>query len=418
MQIQTFSGHTLVEALQQVKLELGDEAIILSSRRAEDPASLPEGHEVEVVAALPAPRPKRPQSSRPSEASRAEPRAWVPPRLNGSRTTPETRPAPTRVETPVAERSASRGPAVQHGNDRGAELGMVLGLKEDMAQMRRALRDVNRSIRFGPHAGWRRGADEELQRMDSLGISRQLACQLLDELPADRESASLEPALLKALARRLPVTNELPVPDNGRPALMALVGPTGAGKTTALVKLLLAPDGVRAGRGAILTLDTKRIAATEQVRRLAALAKLKVEQVYRVEEIPRALDRLSGCDWVLVDTPGAGPRERLGLERTRHLLAAIKPAATHLVLPANLSLADLQANLKAWKSSSVDRLLVTKLDEASQPGVLLELAEAAGLPFQFAGTGQSVNGDLVRLTSDLLAGIILDGSNFMEKQQR
>lgn len=419
MQIQTYSGRTLVDALQQVKTELGDEAIILSSRRAEDLSRLPEGHLIEVVAALPASTPTRKSSPAREEGASREPRAWTPPRLNQKRS-----PARAEVAAPLRRTTAADAavpplsPGAPASRQDLGDLGSMLELKEDMLQMRRALRDVNRAIRFGPHQSWQRGADDILQRLDGLGVSRPLACQLLDELPEGSVGEEgVDSYLLKSMARRLPCNPELPAPADG-PAIMAFVGPTGVGKTTALVKLLLSKQGLQAKRGAIVTLDTKRIAAVEQIRRLGALARIRVERVYRQEEIAEVRDRLSGCDWILVDTPGAGPRERLGLERTRHLLKSIRPHQIHLVLAANMSLADQLANVKAWRDARVDRLLVTKLDEASARGSLLDLAERAGLPFHFGGVGQNVSGDLVRLGSTSLARIILNGTSVTEAAEQ
>lgn len=398
MQIQTFTGPTLVEALSQVKLELGDEAIILTSRRAEDPSRLPAGHVVEVVAALPHPPQRR--GARPATRT-GVPRAWNPPRVTregqplaadeeqGPALAPRAEPAPQAPpEAPSSGRSASSD-----------ELGE---LRRELVELRRSLKDHSLASRYGQHRAWSPEHEQALRTLCGRGLSRPVACAVLDELP-ESGGDRLEAALLAALARRLPCAGE---DEPGGPWIEALVGPTGVGKTTALAKLLL-HRGLGHSRAGILSLDTKRVAAVEQIRRLASILHAPLETVYRPGELGAALERLSGCDLILVDTPGTGPRERLGLERVRAFLKELKPRHVHVVVPASMKLEDQLASLLPWKSAGADRLLATKLDEATGLGGLVDLAEQAGLPFSWVATGPRIPDDLLRPTGRQLAGWLL-----------
>ena len=106
-------------------------------------------------------------------------------------------------------------------------------------------------------------------------------------------------------------------------------------------------------------------------------------------------------------TPGTGPRERLGLERVRAFLKELKPRHLHVVVPASMRLEDQLASVGPWKSAGADRLLVTKLDEATGLGGLVDLSEQSGLPLSWVGTGPRIPDDLRRPTGMLLAGWLL-----------
>lgn len=388
MEIQTFTGPTLVDALVQVKSRLGEDAVILSSRRAEDPSRLPEGHVVEVVAALPQ-APRRP--GRPS-ARTGEARPWSPPRVErgGAAAAPAAPlPSPTPEALPAPLQALPAG-----------ELD---ALRQELAALRRAILDPAGPARPESRAAWQPAHEQALRTLCGKGIARPTACAILDEL-ASLDGKRLEAALVPALARRLPCAPEEDDPPARR--VEVLVGPTGVGKTTALAKWALRRDAGHR-RAGILSLDTKRVAAVEQIRRLASILKTPLETVYRPSEVSAALERLSSCDLVLVDTPGTGPRERLGLERVRAFLREVKAHHVHLVLPASMRLEDQLANLHPWKAAGADRLLATKLDEAAALGGLVELAAQAGLPFSWVGTGGRIPGDLARPGGRTLARWIL-----------
>lgn len=407
MEIRTYTGRTLVEALGLVKQELGEEAVILTSRRAEDPTRLPEGHQVEVVAALPAPLAGR------RTGRGGEPRAWQPPRLrrDGSMAPAAAEPPPAFAPTPPLASAKAPAPAVPFtipATGPGTLEPDLRELRGELQDLRRALRDLGRQARHGGQRAWSAAHEESLRRLCGRGLSRAAACALLDELEETADPVRWEKSLAGALARRLPCARLDAVEAESGRRVEVLVGPTGVGKTTALAKLLLHREGLPHRRAGILSLDTKRVAAVDQIRRLAGILRTPLELLYRPGDLGAALERLSGCDLVLVDTPGTGPRERLGLERTRAFLRELRPRHVHVVLPASMRLEDQLAALAPWRQNGADRLLITKLDEATGLGGLVDLAEQAGLPFGHAATGQRIPDDLVRAAPELLAHWILN----------
>ncbi len=179
-----------------------------------------------------------------------------------------------------------------------------------------------------------------------------------------------------------------------RPRVVALVGPTGAGKTTTVAKLASHPDAYRSVRAGILNLDTYRVGAIEQSRMYAELVGCPCEVAYDHDELARAAKRLAGLDVVLVDTAGRGPRQGDGLAATQALVAALAPDEVHLVAPAGLSPVRVRRLADDFAGFAPTHLLITKLDEYPDERALFALARDRGLATRFHTDGQEVPGDL------------------------
>lgn len=205
----------------------------------------------------------------------------------------------------------------------------------------------------------------------------------------DTVRARLEPRPLPSTLRKA----------DGRPYCIALVGPTGAGKTTTAAKLAVRRGMFGAARPGLLTIDTYRVGGMEQLATYAELADVPFEVVYDAREIDAAIKRLSAdCDVIIVDTPGRSPASAELTERWRSLLDTIAPDEVHLVLPASLR-ADLAVDIgRAYAASrahcGATHLLLSKLDEVPRESGVTDLALSLEMPTRWITDGQDVPADL------------------------
>jgi flagellar biosynthesis protein FlhF len=201
----------------------------------------------------------------------------------------------------------------------------------------------------------------------------------------------------------------LPTRVGGRgrmgPFVLALVGPTGAGKTTTAAKLALHPDAFGGKRVGLITLDTYRVGALEQMNTFAEIANLALEVVYDAREVIGALKRLDDCDVVIVDTPGRGPREREANAQWQALLRPLAPDEVHLVIPATIR-GDIAHGLRAaYAACMPTHLIITKADEAPDDAGLAAIASRIALPTRWVTDGQAIPDDLRLARARVLASL-------------
>ena len=203
---------------------------------------------------------------------------------------------------------------------------------------------------------------------------------------------------------------------NARPLVIALVGPTGAGKTTTIAKLAAHPRAFGERNVGLLTLDTYRVGAVEQLAIVADLAGLPLEVAYGPGEVEGAMRRLGACDVVLIDTPGRSPRAEALNSEWGAMLAEGRPDEVHLVLPAILRGDIAEAMVRSFAGHRPTHLLMTKLDEVPGEVGVADLAAAVGLPARWITDGQEIPSDLRPAVPRILASLGLSASDFVAER--
>ncbi len=193
----------------------------------------------------------------------------------------------------------------------------------------------------------------------------------------------------------------------GRRRVVALIGPTGVGKTTTIAKLAAnfrLRDGIKIG---LVTVDTYRVAAVEQLRTYAEIIDLPMKVVTSSIEMRRALDELVGLDLILIDTGGRSPRDELKIQELKSLLAEAQVDEVHLVLSLTAGVSSLKATVEKFSSANTTALILTKLDEAAGMGSLLTAARKLPLPVSYLTTGQDVPDDIEAANACRMARLVL-----------
>ena len=181
--------------------------------------------------------------------------------------------------------------------------------------------------------------------------------------------------------------------------VVMFVGPTGVGKTTTIAKLASQfTQGPTRMKTVIVTLDTYRVAAVEQLRVYARILKVPVEVAVTPEELPACVARHPDAGLVLVDTAGRSPQDPEGARELAAIVNQKMALETHLVLSAATDLSAQEDIVRRYSSVPVHRVLLTKLDESPQLGRLFNLIHQAGLPVSYLTMGQRVPEDLEQAT--------------------
>ncbi|CAN5863678.1 hypothetical protein BH11PLA1_BH11PLA1_09900 [soil metagenome] len=247
-------------------------------------------------------------------------------------------------------------------------------------------------------------------------VADEVVAGVRDEL-SQREladAAAVRAAVLRRLVALLPSCDESESPASnppadGRPLTVALIGPTGVGKTTTLAKLA-AGYRLRDGkRVTLITTDTYRVAAVDQLRTYANIIGVELKIAHTPAELAAALAAASSSDVILIDTAGRSPADAARLTELRALLDAARPHQTHLVLSSVSNEGALIRAAERFRPLNPNLLVFTKLDEAANLGVLVNVARRMSTRLSYITTGQEVPTDIAPARRTHLARTILDG---------
>jgi flagellar biosynthesis protein FlhF len=193
----------------------------------------------------------------------------------------------------------------------------------------------------------------------------------------------------------------------GRCRLAALVGPTGVGKTTTIAKLAANFRLKEKRRVGLITVDTYRIAAVEQLRTYADIIDLPMHVVSTPREMRETVERMRHLDLILLDTAGRSPKDEVRLQELKAFLTEAAADEVHLVLSSMTGSRTLEQTAEQFAMVGTTSLILTKLDEVSGPGNVLPVLRSSGLPLSYLTDGQNVPDDIAIADAHRLAKLVL-----------
>jgi len=435
MEVKTYRAATMQEALAQVRADLGPQAAVLHTREVGGGGLLrwiPGMRRIEVTAALDVRVPsrfadrRRPAAVEPEAASPRDvtyepsyaarsPADEAPPRSQSraaaTAASGASKPHPSHASTAysstayssTAYSSTANSSTANHGGD---------DVRTQLSELQALVADLCRRSRGAGH----QDLPESLFRLytDLIeaevgdAVARDLIERLRREVGPDEmeDLMMLRARLSRTIEERIATSGPIPV-EAGRRRLVALVGPTGVGKTTTIAKLAANFRLREKRRVGLITVDTYRVAAVEQLRTYADIIDLPMHVVSTPREMRDAVNSLSSLDLVLLDTAGRSPHDEVKIQELKSFLVEAAADEVHLVLSATSGASALEKTAKQFAAVGTTHLLLTKLDEASALGHLMPLLDGGPLPLSYLTDGQSVPDDIAPAEAARVARLIL-----------
>lgn len=399
MKIKRVFAQDMRQAIRKVREELGDDAVILSSRDVDGGVEVISAidYDERIIRSAPDTSPppsafaatlrqaRSARASQPSPASRERLEIAVDDDIENELDLSE--PASPEASQPLPHIQWSQEPAISE-------------MRQEIKTLR-SLFESQLTLLEWQQAGQRQPVRAAVFRqLTELGLGADVCRKLADHVATESDPEHAWRRALSLIVRHVPVTGDTILERGG---VVAMVGPTGVGKTTTVAKLA-ARFALRHGRDnvALVSTDNFRIGAQDQLRNFARILGVPVHAAGTRAELEDALAGLQNKRLVLIDTAGMSQRDLRLSEQFQALSELQLPIQTHLVLSANTQLASLSEIVRAFRRVQPAACIVTKLDESASLGGVLTAVLRHQLPIAYLGVGQRVPEDLQPARSDKL----------------
>ena len=399
MNLQTFKAPTMAECLAEVKRIMGTDAVILHTRTyvTRQWLGLRRREVVEITAGRGL-----------NSGARASRRiGTVQPRYMEAPAPPQQRPA----LAPPAEAGSANGHAVL--NSPAGSTAIMVGLSNDMGKLTVMVGDLLTRVRQQESPDIPQELFDDYMLLIENQVERDLAAEIIKGLHRTlrpdhlTQKQFVREKIADQLEKLLPTAGPIARSKAFGPHVVALIGPTGVGKTTTIAKLAAKLQLEEKRKVGLITIDTYRIAAIDQLKKYADIIRSPLRVVGSAEDLVDAVQSMSDCDYVLIDTAGRSPKDTLKLNELKTFLEAANPDEVHLVLSTTASRECAELAIERFADVRVDKLIFTKLDEAKHVGTVLNVVRAVKKSLSYVTTGQDVPADIEVARGKRIAQLIL-----------
>ncbi len=240
------------------------------------------------------------------------------------------------------------------------------------------------------------------------GVSTERIRQIVDTLnamPSQSGDQTVKGRLAETLGRLVKFAGTLKL-KKGSPRIIALVGPTGVGKTTTTAKLAAMYALNRGHKVALITMDIFRVGAVEQLKTYSRIMGVPLEVASTPKELEKAVEKHAECDLILIDTAGRSHKDKDKLDEMKNYLENKIPMEVYLCLSATTKDRELEEILSRFKIFQVSKVVFTKIDESESFGNMVNLLMKSNLQLAYFSTGQRVPEDIEIATPARLAEMI------------
>jgi flagellar biosynthesis protein FlhF len=430
MQVKVYEAQDMRSALEQVKKELGPEALILSSRNIyKNKLGVLGKPWIEVVAAVDGameiPKDKLVRENRPVKDPNITRTSPIVQENNGTYTQNGSFKELPKISSQVPTAGKPSGKPVgefilremrQMNQSFKCLTHELYEMKSQWEKQSFFYQEDSRSQDFGSG----KSGKKLLPELDGLGLGAE-TLQVLAEMIKKKNGHSdtkrlenVDTLLEQVIAEVIKIVNPLSNPWINQKRI-SFIGPTGVGKTTTIAKVA-ANYLINCGKKvALATIDNYRIAAVEQLKIYGQIMNIPVETANSPQRLKNIFDRHQDKDLILVDTAGRSPKDELSLQELAGFLDPALQIENHLVLSATSRENELYSVIKRFENIELHGLVFTKLDECDLLGSILNVHLQAGYPMSFLTNGQKVPEDLLPNEPHHLARMILQRNEVVEK---
>ncbi len=418
MQIKKFVAPSIKEATEQMKNELGNNAIILHTRKISKGGMLKSfgGESIEITAGiddqpLQAPEHRLAQTySKRSVQQNAPPPRNDMPDPSSENVLESLKNISGEFEERLTEAKSQRNLPV-----RAKEVSDIIQLKSDVEEVKIMLQSITTQLQF-KHFGEMPEAVKEvylslLQQDIDEKIIIEITNRIIKKISVEKELSriNIEHFVMRTIADSL-VTETVKSTQSKKTKVIVLVGPTGVGKTTTIAKLAATDKLVNGKNVALISCDTYRIGAIEQLKTFAVIADIPMNVVYRASDLAAAIKKFHKADVIYIDTVGRSQRAKKDLLDLKKIVQAAQADEVHLVLSAQTNTATLRDIVERFEIITPTHLIFSKLDEAAIFGPLYNIAQQKKIPVSFFTTGQGVPDDISAADGTKFAAMLFEGS--------
>jgi len=276
--------------------------------------------------------------------------------------------------------------------------------EEEIRELKQMLQEMKQMLGMQRLNDLPQNLQRILKGLQAQEVDQTVAGKIVEYLRISYGDVSLDDSLRRSLAEHLLAFVKTEVPALEGSVLFS--GPTGVGKTTTLAKLAARLKIVEKKQLAILTLDTYRIAATDQLKTYATIMDIPMRVAYTPKEAKMELDAMKSFDVVLIDTAGRSQNNDMQMSELKALFDVIQPKLAFLVISMNSRFSDLKDALERFQVARHTHLILTKMDETRTFGHLINAPLVGGIPVAFITNGQRVPEDIVEANAKDIAHLL------------
>ncbi|NFP91547.1 flagellar biosynthesis protein FlhF [Clostridium sporogenes] len=402
MKIKKYVVNDMNEAMTRIRYELGTDAIIISQRKVRKGGFLGlfSKKSLEVTAAIDNYSKEKKHNSNTEDKINKGNNIEVIKRMieerNNNIKYDNNIDHDTNILDSYKEILESKSESLENKRSKGKELTETKDLMNEIRDLKKIVKDIGKNEKF---------YEDENSSLVNFFKDLDLEEEFIEKII--KKVGDLEDNLEEREKIRRVIENTIDIRSNSVDKVTVLVGPTGVGKTTTIAKLAGKLSLIDKKKVGLITIDTYRIGAVEQLKTYADIMNIPFKVVFSIKDMEKSIIDLDYCDVILVDTTGRSSKNMMQISELRAFIEKIKEKSVHLVISASTKNKDIETIIKGYTILEYENIIITKLDETSTYGSILTILDKGKKPISFITTGQDVPDDIKEGNKEEIAKIVL-----------